>query len=366
MTIEVTIFIGVIVYTIIYYTIISKLKFDSSKLVLTVGTDSNDPVKISIIIAAKNEYNNLAKLISAIKNLNYSKNDYEAIIVDDNSDDDTFQVAKELISNLNNFSVVCAINKKNEGKRGALDYGISLAKHPFILITDADCTPEKEWLQIASEKFNCKCDFIFGNAPFIQKRNFVNKVNCYENFRNSLLAISAANLGFTYTASARNFGFKKSAFERISGYKNTADTISGDDDLLLREAVKNKLKVCTFTEQDSFVYSKTKDTLKDYLSQRARQTQSSFHYLLKQKMFLALWHLFNIAFILSPLLMFLNLFFILPFVFKLTFDFTTVLTYQKKLGYRFKIAEVIYLQFLYEIFIIIHFFNAKFGKIEWI
>ena len=51
---------------------------------------------------------------------------------------------------------------------------------------------------------------------------------------------------------------------------------------------------------------------------------------------------------------------------QLTFDLITVLTYQKKLGYKFKIAEVIYLQFLYEIFIIIHFFNAKSGKIEWI
>lgn len=366
MTIEVTIFISVIVYTIIYYTIISKLNFDSSNLVLPDCIGPNDPVKISIIVAAKNEADNLAKLISALKNFNYSKNDYETIIVDDNSDDDTFQIAEELISSLNNFSVVCAKNKKYEGKRGVLDYGISLAKHPFILITDADCTPEKEWLLIASEKFNCECDFIFGNAPFIQKGNIVNKVVCYENFKNSLLAISAANLGFAYTASARNFGFKKSAFEKISGYKNTTDTISGDDDLLLREAVKNKLKVCTFMAQDSFVYSETKDTFKDYLSQRARHTQSSFHYLFKQKMFLALWHLFNIAFILSTLLMFINLFFILPFVFKLTFDLITVLTYQKKLGYKFKIAEVIYLQFLYEIFIIIHFFNAKSGKIEWI
>ena len=366
MTIEVTIYIGVTVYTIIYYTIISKLNFDSSNLVLPVCTDTNDPAKISIIVAAKNEAYNLAKLISAIKNLNYSKNDYEIIIVDDNSDDDTFQIAKDLISNLNNFTVVCANNKKYEGKRGALDYGISLAKHPFILITDADCIPEKEWLLIASQKFNCECDFIFGNAPFIQKRNVVNKVGCYENFRNSLLAISAVNLGFTYTASARNFGFKKSAFEKISGYKNTTDTISGDDDLLLREAVKNKLKVCTFTAQDSFVYSETNNTFRDYLSQRARHTQSSFHYLFKQKMFLAIWHLFNIAFTLSPLLMFINLLFILPFVFKLTLDLTTVLTYQKKLGYKFKIADVIYLQFLYEIFIIIHFFKAKFGKIEWI
>ena len=46
-----------------------------------------------------------------------------------------------------------------------------------------------------------------------------------------------------YCASARSFGFKKSSFEKIKGYSNTVETLSGDDDLLLREAVKNNLKV---------------------------------------------------------------------------------------------------------------------------
>ena len=225
--------------------------------------------------------------------------------------------------------------------------------------------PETNWLLCLSPKFNADCDFVFGIAPFYQTIKLVNKVSCYENFRNSLLAITAANIGFAYTASARNFSFKKDAFEKIDGYKNTTETISGDDDLLLREAVKKGLNVCTLTSPGSFVYSETKKTFKEYISQRARHTQTSFHYPFKQKLFLALWHLMNLTFVFSPAFIFINKIFILPFFIKIIFDTATAITYQRKFGYKFLIFEVIYLQLIYEIFLIVHIIKAKFGKIEW-
>jgi cellulose synthase/poly-beta-1,6-N-acetylglucosamine synthase-like glycosyltransferase len=319
----------------------------------------------SIIVAAKNEENNISNLISAIKKLNYPQSKFEVIIVDDSSYDDTYEFATMLINKLENFTVVRTTDKKYDGKRGALDYGISLAKHPFIAITDADCIPEENWLFCLSPKFSAGCNFVFGIAPFYQTNKLVNKVSCFENFRNSLLAISAANYGFAYTASARNFSFNKDAFENIGGYKNTTETISGDDDLLLREAVKKGLKVCTLTLPGSYVCSETKKTFKEYFSQRARHTQTSFHYSFKQKLLLTLWHLMNLVFALSPVLMFINIIFILPFLIKILFDTSIALIYQRKFGYRFFIFEVIYLQLIYEIFLVVHFIKAKFGKIEW-
>jgi cellulose synthase/poly-beta-1,6-N-acetylglucosamine synthase-like glycosyltransferase len=329
------------------------------------SSSKSKDIKFSIIIAAKNEGANISKLISALKNQDYPENNYEVIVVDDSSNDDTFHLANNLTNGLENFTVISAINKKYEGKRGALDYGISQAKYPYILITDADCTPETNWLLSVAPKFETDCDFVFGIAPFYQTNKLVNKVSCYENFRSSLLAVSAVNFGLAYTASARNFGFKKDSYRKIGGYKNTNETISGDDDLLLREAVKKGLKVCTLTSPGSYVYSETKKTFKEYFSQRARHTQTSFHYAFKQKLNLALWHLINLAFVFSPVFMFINKIFILPFLFKLLFDTVIAVTYQRKFGYRFLIFEVIYLQFTYEIFLIVHFIKAKFGKIEW-
>ena len=359
------IIISSLIYGFFYISIIAKISF--AKTVSKALPDSNQKelVKFSIIVAAKDEVGNIENLISALSKINYSKENFEVIIVDDNSKDETFHITEKLISKLDNFFVAKAVNKIYYGKRGALDYGISLANYPYILITDADCVPETDWLLHHSKKFNAGCDFVFGIAPFYQTNKLVNKISCYENFRNSLLAISTANFGLVYTASSRNFGFKKDAFEKIGGYKNTTETISGDDDLLLREAVKKGLNVCTLTSPGSFVYSETKKTFKEYISQRARHTQTSFHYPFKQKLFLALWHLMNLMFVFSPAFIFINKIFILPFFIKIIFDTATAITYQRKFGYRFLIFEVIYLQLIYEIFLIVHIIKAKFGKIEW-
>lgn len=320
---------------------------------------------ISIIVALRNEEDKVKTLLASFVELNYPVDLYEVILIDDNSIDNTYERISNQIKQIKNINVYKLAQEKKSGKRHALEFGIHKAVHPYILITDADCEPEKDWLKAYSNKFEEGFDFLFGFAPFFREKSLVNRISCFENFRNSMLTFFAATIGLPYSAAARNFGFKKTSFEKIGRYSNTTDTLSGDDDLLLREAVKNNLKIGTVTEKGSFVFSKTKKTFKEYLNQRARHTQTSFHYLFKQQLMLGLWHIFNLVILFSPILFFINIYFLLLLPVKLIIDLLTVLSNQYKFGYKFSFVEVIYLQILYELFLVIHFFNAKFGKIEW-
>jgi len=333
----------------------SKNNFDDVK-------NSVRYVKISIIVSIRNEEKNINELISGLENLDYPDQNFEVIIIDDNSYDNTFIVLKNNISEKENFFVY---KNDSEGKRGAITYGIKKSRFPFIMITDGDCKPETGWLKHSAALFDSGYDMIFGISPFYRDNSFVNKISCFENLRNSFLTFTFASLGIPYSAAARNFGFNKEKFYSIGGYANTKDTLSGDDDLLLREAVKNKLKVGILTNRNSFVFSCTKKTFREYFQQRARHTQTSFHYLLKHKILLGSWHTFNLLLLFSPLLMTVNPFFGILFVLKMLADITTTKILQKKFGYRFYFYEAIYLQVIYEIFLIVHFFNAKFSKIKW-
>jgi cellulose synthase/poly-beta-1,6-N-acetylglucosamine synthase-like glycosyltransferase len=230
MSIEIAFFIFIFIYVFGNILILLKISSEFSSD-LGEDIDINNSPKFSVIVASKNEYDNISKLITALKKNNYPDENYEVIIVDDDSIDNTFETAQEQCSDVTNFSVVKAVGKIFTGKRGALNYGISLAKHSNILITDADCIPEENWLQVYSKIITYNCDFYFGIAPFFQRNNLVNKISCYENFLNSLLSISALKLNLPYTASARNFGFKKEAYDKVGGYSNTTGTIGGDDDL---------------------------------------------------------------------------------------------------------------------------------------
>ena len=346
-------------FYIIYIRLLIKL-FDSH-----FENDMPDNINFSVIVAAKNESKNIVSLINTFKPITYPQDMFELIIVDDNSSDGTFEIAKDLIEDYDNFNVLKATNEIYEGKRGALETGITQAKFENILITDADCVPSANWIKEMAKKFNGHCDFVFGIAPFKQEKSFVNKISCYENFRNTLLSFFTAKIGIPHTAAARNFGFKLKSFEKLGGYKNTTDTISGDDDLLLREAVKHKMKICTLTSKDGIVLSESEKTFKQYFRQRARHTQTSLHYRTAQKLFLSAWHIINIFFLFSVLLIPFNEFFVLPFVVKLFFDITLAWMFQKKFNYKFSLPEIFYLQIIYELFLMIHFFNAKFGKITW-
>lgn len=320
---------------------------------------------ISIITAAKNEVKNLPLLIEALLKLDYPKDNFEVIIVDDNSSDGTFLKAKELTEALSNFTIIKAENKKYEGKRGALDIGIKKCKNDYILITDADCLPEKNWLKEYSQKFNEGYDFLFGIAPLIKEKSFINKISCFENLRSHILTFFFAKISQPYSAAARNFGFNKIAFYKLGGYRNTTQAQSGDDDLLLREAVKHNLKIGTVEAKGSFVFSKTQKTFKEYFRQKARHVSTSNHYLLKHKLAIGGWHLANLFCLFSPALIYFSELFLIPFILKLIFDSIVVLSKQKKYGYTFSFIEIIYLQIIYEIFLIVHYIYGSIAKPSW-
>jgi len=357
------IYLALLAITILF--ILNVLIIYSLKRMNGKGKKENNPVNISIIIAAKNEAKNIDDLIESLKNLNYPAEMFEVIFVDDNSIDGTNDILKSKIDSIKKFSVLELKTLGTNSKREALSFGINNSKYPHILITDADCRPEINWLQAYSSKLNQGYEILFGIAPFYQKKNLVNKISCFENLRSSLLSFSMALSGFPYTAAARNFGFTKRAFELLGGYSKTKDTLSGDDDLLLREAVKKKIKIGVVTESDSFVYSEAKKTFKEYFHQKARHTQTSFHYLKKHQLILGFWHSLNLSFLFSPLLMFFNPFWGILLPAKLMIDISVVNSKQKKFGYSFSMIEILYLQIFYEILLVIHFFNARFSEVKW-
>jgi len=333
--------------------------------IIKIACMNNTHIKFSIIIAAKNEEQNLPLLFKSLNKLNYPKEYFEIIFVDDQSTDNTKSIIENLIIENSHISIYESHNKKYPGKRGALEIGISHAKYEYIMITDADCEPKQEWLNSFAEKFKQGYDFIFGIAPFHQTTSFVNKISCFENLRSQMLMFTVAKMGFPYSAAARSFGFRKTAFDNLEGYKNTTKTLSGDDDLLLQEAIKNKMKIATVETPSAFVFSAAKNKLNDYLNQKARHTASSNYYLLKHKIFLGIWHLLNLSFLFSVFLTFINILFALPFVIKLIFDVIIVQVKQNNFGYKFGIAESVYLQIIYELLIIVNYIKATFGKTKW-
>jgi cellulose synthase/poly-beta-1,6-N-acetylglucosamine synthase-like glycosyltransferase len=357
------IFLFILFILLLFYLVINfAINRTFSDRASAVKLSSNN--LFSIVIAAKNEEHNLDDLIETLENLQYPREQYEVIFVDDHSSDNTYQKLQDFTQK-NEIWHVYRNPSQNTGKKGALEYGIGKAKYDNIIITDADCILPKELLKFYSNAFNKKYQFVFGLAPFIQKKNFVNQLACYENLRSQLLMFSAARLGLPYSATARNFGFRRSAFDKLGGYSKTMETISGDDDLLLREAVKKRMRIGTVVHQDAAVFSKAKDNWYEYIKQKSRHTSTSLHYLLRHKVFLGIWHLSNILFLLSIVFTLFNQIFILPFMVKFIIDAFIVQQHQRWLGYKFNLFTIILFQTIYEFLIVLNFINTLKKKSDW-
>ena len=356
---------AILLISIIFIAFISLILNSIKRIFTNHYSPSKANIILSVIVAAKNEEENIPALIDFLSNQSYSSNLFEVIIIDDNSSDGTFNKATSLTKGFDNFSVYKAVDKKFPGKKGALQFGIERAKNPSILITDADCLPEKKWIESFASKLDLGNDFAFGVAPFIQNKKLVNKISCFENLRTHLLTFGSANLGLPYSATARSFGFRKDSFEKLSGYENTTETLSGDDDLLLREAVKHKMKIGIVADNDSFVYSETPKSFSDYLKQKARHTSTSIHYLFIHKLILSIWHLINLIMLFSPLLVFVNTKFLILFLVKLFGDIYLISSTKNYFNYKFNFLGIIFYQVIYEILLIVNFFNAIFRKVKW-
>ena len=91
--------------------------------------------KASIVIPAYNEGMGIAKILDVLKALN---DNYEIIVVDDGSEDDTSQTIK-------NFEGIRVLtHHRNLGYGAALRTGIKNAQHECVVITDADGTYPNE------------------------------------------------------------------------------------------------------------------------------------------------------------------------------------------------------------------------------
>ncbi len=332
-----------------------------------IKSDTNNQLplkKISVVIPLKNEAKNISPLMNALSKINYPLDFFEIILVDDNSTDMTYQLLTDAVMGKSNYRLIKATEKKLPAKKGALTIGIENAKYDFVALTDGDCAPESDWLKNVSAALDNN-DVVFGAAPLVPNGSFVSRFAAYESLRSQIINHLTLSLGIPVSATGRNFAFRKSVFVELGGYNSTMDKLSGDDDLLIREAFRNRKRIGFINANGGRVFSKTASTWKEFFRQKARHVSTSHNYLLGQKAFLGIWFLSNIVVTYSLFLTFYNPLFLFPILLKLRMDISTIGKYADFSFYKIKFHEIIFLELIYNFIVVINFFNSFFYKDKW-
>jgi len=248
-------------------------------------TGINNPV--SVIICARNEADNLTKNLPLILNQQYS--DFEVIVVNDCSEDETEFVLERFQKQYKHLKVTTIKQdaKFRHSKKLALTIGIKAAQNEWILLTDADCCPESpKWIERMQGNFLNDTDIVIGYGGFYKKKSFLNNLIRFDSLFIALQYFTFAIAGKPYMGVGRNLAYRKSLFFTNKGFANHRHLDSGDDDLFVNEVATGKNTRIELTPE-SITRTESKPTFRDWYYQKKRHITTGHLYKASTKFRLA-------------------------------------------------------------------------------
>ena len=272
---EILFFISAFSYTIYLLSFVNTLFFKESNTTET-------RFSVSVLICAKNEAKNLKLFLPSILNQDYPN--FEVILINDQSTDETALVLEDFqnkYSNLKVFSTTGQSHKKN-----ALQLAKLKAKGEVFVQTDADCkVASKKWLSLMCSKIDKNHEIVLGYGPNYLKNGFLNSLQNFETLTTALQYFTAALGKSPYMGVGRNMAYTRKLNNSIEFSPTENKLLSGDDDLFIQHA-KSKTQFSIQINPSSFAYSKSEDSLIKWYNQKRRHITTSTFYSLKDKVIL--------------------------------------------------------------------------------
>lgn len=292
-------FIAVVIIQFIYYVLLLG-KFSFAK----PQTGKPKRIPISVIVCAKNEEENVKNFIPLLANQNYP--DFEIVLIDDASSDETLEVFEAFEKQYSNVKLVKVANNEAfwGNKKFALTLGIKAAKNEYLLFTDADCYPNSnEWITQMSSQFTQQKTIVLGYGAYEKiKGSFLNKIIRFETLLTATQYFAWTKLGKPYMGVGRNMAYKREEFFKTNGFIDHMKLRSGDDDLFINQASNAKNTTCCYTPE-SFTYSMPKTSFKDWFTQKRRHVSTAKNYKPFDRTQLALFYISQLLFIILPIIL---------------------------------------------------------------
>lgn len=222
---------------------------------------------ISLIVPAFNEGPLIQAAMRSLLALDYPN--YEIIVVDDGSTDDTYEKAMEVARETIDVEVR-VITKRNGGKADALNTGMTLARGEFVLNMDGDTKLSSNTLRVCIRHFeNPKVGAVAGNVKVINRENIWTRIQALEYVEGLAMARKAQSFGHVVNIIPGPLGiFRKSVLLQAGGYDR--DTFAEDCDLTLKLLMRGWHIAY---EPRAIAWVETPSGLLDLLKQRYRWTR---------------------------------------------------------------------------------------------
>jgi cellulose synthase/poly-beta-1,6-N-acetylglucosamine synthase-like glycosyltransferase len=302
--------------------------------------------RVTLLIAARNEEENIRLTIEDILAQNYPKHLLEVIIVDDHSTDSTADIILSYAPQGIKLLQLNETQKLNSYKKKAIAEAIKLSTGDLIVATDADCRMGTQWLSSVVSYFETQNPVMISSpVSYFQEKTLFERLQTLE--FSYLIGIGASFIGNgrASTCNGANLAYRKDVFYEVGGFKGIDDLASGDDELLLQKvAERYPGRIGFLKNRDAIVYTHAKPNLADFLQQRRRWASKSTKYKDKSVVALAvgIW-LFNLSMLINAILSFYSVSFLKLFALQLAFKYLFEAAFLLPIMSFFKRRELVWL-----------------------
>ena len=245
---------------------------------------------VSIVIAARNEEKNIAKLLQSLRRQTFPAEKFEVIIMNDHSTDNTVEVigsmkmANVRVLNLQDFTENRALNSY---KKKSIETGLKFSKGELIITTDADCTVPEKWIETMVSFY------IEKNPVFIAAPVSITSISSGKKIGESLLGIfqsldfmtlqgitgASVSKKFHSMCNGANLAYRKDIFYEVNGFEGIDEIASGDDMLLMHKIQEVYPDGIAFIKSpDVIVETSPEKTVSGFLNQRIRWASKADKY----------------------------------------------------------------------------------------
>jgi cellulose synthase/poly-beta-1,6-N-acetylglucosamine synthase-like glycosyltransferase len=228
---------------------------------------------VSVIVPAYNEERWIGKTIEALLESDYPN--LEIIVVDDGSEDRTFEIASQYRKR-----GVTVLRKENGGKASAINYGLLYAKGEIIFVVDADSLVSKNAISLMTTCFRDKRVVgVAGNIRVVNRVNWLTGNQALEYVTQiNLLRRATASLGVVQVMPGPLSAFRREVLTGLGKYDR--DTVTEDFDITLK-LLKTGGIIQAPTKALAYTEAPTK--LRDFYRQRIRWYRGNVQVFLKHR-----------------------------------------------------------------------------------
>jgi cellulose synthase/poly-beta-1,6-N-acetylglucosamine synthase-like glycosyltransferase len=226
---------------------------------------------VSIIIAARNEENQILTCLQSLTSIDYPAEKLEIVIVDDFSTDRTAEVVEQFLAGMSNMRLLKSPPESGNlrGKTNAIAQGIRHTTGEIIMSTDADCSVSPGWVR-GTVKYFHEDTGIVGGFTILTSHNVFHGVQALDWLYLFSIASATAGLKIPLTAIGNNLSIRRAAYLETGGYEVIPFSVTEDYSLVQTIIQKTRYGLSFPLEPHAIVTSGACDSLSQLIRQKQR------------------------------------------------------------------------------------------------